>query len=438
VIRIQEIASRIRIRFLAVARNPSGSALPIFAVALPAIVGILGLSVDTGLWYDTKRVVQTSADAAAISGAFRLAAGDHNSINQAALADAVRNGFVSGSPSTSTVHNPPSSGPYAGNPGAVEVILTEQRSLLFSALYLKNSVTIAARAVAMVQTTGDACVLALDPSAAGAVTVQGSTTVNMTHCALAANSTNATAVNIAGNGNLTADTLWTAGGYAQGNSATLALAHPAETHTWPLADPFANETIPSLGSCTVNNASYSNVTRTISPGVYCNGLSFGSNSVITLNPGTYYIDRGNFSVAAQATVTCNCNAPGSGVTIVLTSSSNANQIGRVTINGGANVTLNAPSTAAVAYDGLLFFQDPRASAAQPNKFNGGATMNLTGGLYFPSEQVEWAGNNSSGTPTCTKIVAKTVVFTGNSYMDDSGCAAAGVNPIQITGVALVD
>ena len=99
---------------------------------------------------------------------------------------------------------------------------------------------------------------------------------------------------------------------------------------------------------------------------------------------------------------------------------------------------NAPSSATAPFQGLLFFQDPRATSTHDNKFNGGSTMNLTGGIYFPSEQVEWTGNNSSGTPTCTKIVAKTIVFTGNSNMDDSGCAAAGVNPIQIQGVALVD
>ncbi len=426
------------IQILTAFRDRAGSVLTIVAVTLPALLGIIGLSVDAGLWYDTKRVVQTSADAAAIAGAFRLAAGDHAGINQAALRDAVRNGYVSGSPSTIAVHNPPSSGAYAGNPAAVEALLTEQRPLLLSALFLRNNVTIAARSVAMVKTTGTACVLALDPSAAGALTVQGSTTVNMSHCAVAANSTNSTAINLSGNSSLIAQTLWTAGNYAQGNSASVSLQQAATTDAWPLADPFAGNSIPSLGSCTANNTNLINVTRTLSPGVYCNGLKIGSNSVITLSPGTYYINKGDFTVAAQATVTCACSGSGSGVTIVLTSTSSASQIGQVKINGGATVTLNAPSSPTAQFPGLLFFQDPRATSSQANKFDGGATMNLTGGIYFPSEQVEWTGNNSSGTPTCTEIVAKTVVFIGNSNMDNSGCAAAGVNPIQVTGVALVE
>jgi hypothetical protein len=428
---------RILNRIPAIMRCQLGSAMPILAVILPTVVGVLGLGVDVGLWYDDKRVVQTSSDAAAIAATFRLAAKDQADMNSAATADAARNGFSSASPSTLTLNNPPVSGPYAGNAAAVEAILTEQRPLLLSSLFLSNGVTIAARSVAIVKTTGTACVLALDPAASGAVTIQGSTTVNMSHCAVAANSSNGTAINIAGNGSLTADTLWTAGNYAQGNSSTLSLQQPAMTNEWALADPFAGNTIPPIGGCTANNTNLNNVTQTLSPGVYCNGINIGGHSVITLNPGTYYIDKGDLSIGAQATVTCACSAS-DGVTIVLTSTSGANQIGQVKINGGATVTLQAPSSTTAAFPGLLFFQDPRATSTQPNKFDGGSTMNLTGGVYMPSEQVEWTGNNSSGTPTCTQVVAKTVTFIGNSSMDNSGCAAAGVNPIQIQGVALVD
>ncbi len=428
----------IRTKVRAAVGCQAGSMTIFAALTTPVLVGALGLAVDVGLWYDDHHVVQTSADAAAIAATFRLAAGDRANMTPAATADAVRNGFNSAAPSTLTLHNPPISGPYAGNAAAVEAILTEQRPALLSSLFLGNNVTVAARAVAEVKTTGDACVLALDPTAAGAVTIQGSTTVNMSHCAVAANSSNATAIDIAGNGALDANTLWTAGNVYEGNSATLNLTNPATTDAWPLADPFAGTTIPNLGGCTANNTNLNNVTTTLSPGVYCNGVSIGSHSVITLNPGTYYINKGDFSIGAQATVTCACSAAGSGVTIVLTSTGSASQIGKVTINGGATVTLNAPSDAGAQYEGLLFVQDRRATSTQPNKFNGGSTMNLTGGIYFPSEQIEWTGNNSTGTPTCTKIVAKTVVFIGNSNMDDSGCAAAGVNPIQIQGIALVD
>jgi len=435
---VRNTALRMREGVRAILKNRSGSALPLFAALTPVLLGALGISVDVGVWYSTKRVVETSADAAAIAAAYRLAEGDSATMIQAAQQDAVRNGFVAGAPSTMAVRNPPASGAYAGNPAAVEVALSERRPLMFSSLFLQDGVTISARAVAMAKVTGDACVLALDPTAAGAVTVQGSTTVDMSHCAVAANSSDPGAIAIGGNAALTADTLWTAGNYTVGNSTDLSLQQPATTNAWPLTDPFADTQVPPLGGCTANHLSFNGVTQTISPGVYCNGLGIGSQSTVTLNPGTYYIDGGNLSIAAQATVTCACSGSGDGVTIVLTSSSGANQIGRVIINGGANVTLNAPSDPGADFPGLLFFQDPRATATQPSKFDGGATMNLTGGIYFPAQQIEWTGNNSSGTPTCTKIVAKIVVFTGNSNTDNSGCAAAGVNPIQIQGIALVE
>lgn len=429
---------RLLTQFFAAARGRAGSVLPVLAVILPLLAGIIGLSVDAGLWYDSKRVVQTSADAAAIAGAFVVASGNTGNLGAAALQDAERNGFVSAAPSAYAFNNPPTSGVYAGDPRAVEAVLTEHHSLLLASLFMSGDVAISARSVAQVRTTGTACVLALDPTAASAVNVSGSTTVDMTHCAVAANSTSSSAINLGGSSTLTAETLWTAGNYALGNSVDLDLAQPPAVNAWPLDDPFAGTTIPALGGCDETNLSIINETRTLTPGVYCNGLNLGSGSVVTLEPGVYYINRGNLTVAAQATLTCNCSAAGDGVTIVLTSSGTAAQIGTVTINGGANVTLNAPSDPSAEYTGLLFFQDPRATTSQTNKFNGGATMNLTGGIYFPAGHVDWSGNNSSGTPTCTQIVAKTVTFIGNSYMDNSGCPDAGVNAVQILGVALVE
>jgi Flp pilus assembly protein TadG len=437
------ITSRICARVSAIARDRLGSVAGLFAGALPILVGVFGLSVDAGLWYDNKRAIQTAADAAAIAAAYRLA--ENNGVltpalaaamTAAAIADAKASGFDTASPATVAVNNPPGSGAFAGNAAAAEVILTDQRPLLFASLFLNANVTIAAHSVAAVKTIGTACVLALDPDADRTVWIKDGANIDIANCSAAANSKSEEAIAISGSSSLTADTLWTEGNYSQGNSASVMLEHAAETHAWPLADPFAGTAIPALGGCTADHLSLNHVTRTLSPGVYCNGLGIGSNSVIALDPGTYYIDRGDFTVASTATVTCNCSAAGSGVTIVLTSSGSANQIGKVAIDGGATVTLNAPSDPAGAFRGLLFFQDPAANSIQASRFSGGAPMNLTGGIYFPAGNVEWTGINSGATPACTQIVAKRVAFTGNSSLNDRGCAAAGVNPIRMLGIAL--
>ena len=202
---------------------------------------------------------------------------------------------------------------------------------------------------------------------------------------------------------------------------------------WALQDPYADETIPSsLGACKADGLKLSNTTQTLQPGVYCNGLDIGAKAKITLAPGTYYIDKGDLTINAQATLS------GSNVTIVLTSSGAASQIGTVTINGGAAVNLTAPPDTDTGHRGMIFFQDRRATATGTAKLNGGATMNLFGAVYFPAQAIQFSGNNSSSSPECTQIIGRTVTFIGNSAVKDGGCPAAGVLPIRITGVKVTE
>ena len=435
---MHRLSRYVRHEFRRLLRDRAGAALATFAVAFPVMAGAVGMGLEVGLWYTNRRQAQTSADAAAISGAFERAKGNIGGITAAALKEAQRNGFNNAAPATFAVNNPPASGGAAGNAAAVEVLLTRQQNLLLASLFLDGSVTIAARAVAQVQITGEACVLALDPAAQAAVTNSGNPTVNMAGCVVAANSNDSAAINIAGSSILTAESLWTAGNYEIDGGATLSLASPATTNAWALPDPYGGLSLPAIGGCSQTNASYSNTTTTISPGVYCNGLAFGANSDVTLQPGTYYIDRGDFTVNAQARLRCNCSSPGDGVTIVLTSTGATSQIGTVTINGGADIVLKAPTAETYPLPGLLFYQDPRAPTNGVNKLNGGSSMILDGGNYFPSQLVQWAGTNDTSTPHCVQIVARLVVFTGNSVLDNSHCPEAGVQPIQITGVRVVE
>ncbi len=406
-----------------------------FAVMLPVLVGIVGLGVESGQWYAGKRGLQTAADAAALSGAFERAHGHPDRVQASALRDATRNGFVNTLPNTITVNNPPATGAYTGEQKAVEVILRAHPTLLLSAIDLRD-LTLVARAVAQVQVTGTACVLALDPSASAAISNSGNPTVNMAGCVLAANSDSSSAIDITGSSDLIADSLYTVGDYSSGGSATVNLARDPLTHEFALDDPYANVDIPTISGCDATNASYNN-SRVINPGVYCGGISFGAQANVRLNPGTYYLDGGDFRANAGAVVTCNCSGAGDGVTFVLTSTGSPSQIGTVTINGGANITLNAPPNSS-PFAGILFYQDRRAPTGSTDKFNGGANQSLTGALYFPNQTVEYAGNNSPNAATCTQIIGNQVVFTGNATINNTGCPGAGVQPLQITGVKVVE
>ena len=82
-----------------------------------------------------------------------------------------------------------------------------------------------------------------------------------------------------------------------------------------MTDPYASVPQPSYSGCDYNNTSIgrSSGLQYLSPGVYCKGLAFTNDAIVTMKPGVYIIDRGTFDSAA-APIT------GEGVTIFLTSS----------------------------------------------------------------------------------------------------------------------
>ena len=169
-------------------RDERGVALALVAIAIFALVGITGLAVEAGLWYVVERQNQSAADVAAYSGALELATGQTEQLTAAqvypdicglAQRDAARNNFTFKPeftcPATTPActnpavgqmcaNNPPVLGPNAKNGNAVEVILAQQESTLFSRLWLPSTITINTRAVALVNANDQVCLLALGAS----------------------------------------------------------------------------------------------------------------------------------------------------------------------------------------------------------------------------------------------------------------------------------
>jgi hypothetical protein len=406
-------------------------------IMLPVLFGVSALSIDVGLWYKSRRDYQTAVDSAAVGAAWQRLKGKGQPITIAAKEDAARNGLVIGGNVTMTVNNPPLAGAYTGRSDAVEVIVSLPQVSMLSSIIGVSDVTHTARAVAVVEVQGTACVFALDTMASSAVKIWGSTYVEAIGCVIGSNSNASNSIDLGGSSTLKAESLWAVGNVGQSSNASVTLAKPPTVDAWALDDPYDGLVMPPMGSCTANNLSV-NGTATLNPGTYCGGLSFGSQANVTLTPGTYYMDSGNFTVNGGAKIRCSCPNSTDGVTIVLTSSTGWSNIGTVTINGGADVVLRAPTAANDPFKGLLFYQDPHASTSGLNKLNGGSSMTLTGGVYFPKQQIQFNGDNDSAANTCTQIIARTVEFTGNSKIYNNGCAQAGIEPIKVKGIRLVE
>lgn len=398
--------------------DQNGSIMVLWAITLTATVAMIGLGVETGNWYMAKRNLQSAADAASIAGAYENSSSTRTA---SVITEMSRNGFSSSNGVSVTVNNPPLSGSYSGNSNAVEVIVSQSQQKMFSAVLMDQVPIITVRSVAIRNAAGTACVLALNSISADTLLTNGSAVLNMPNCMLAANSTNNGAISINGNSSVNAYGLYTPGGYSVNGSATLTTATTPVTDGNPLVDPYSSLTMPSFSGC--HHSEYStNNTVILNPGVFCKGFKANANAKITLNPGTYIIDRGTFEINGQAELT------GTDVTIILTSSTGSDYA-KVTINGGAKINLSASTTG--TYKGLAFYQDKHASTNNDNHFNGGSTMNINGALYFPKGHTVFNGGSSITSP-CTQIVAYSLTFNGNNNITNN-CPASSVTPITIPG-----
>ena len=53
-------------------RDRRGGVFVYAAIVAPVLIGAAGLSVDVGMWYANKRLIQSAADSAALAGALEF------------------------------------------------------------------------------------------------------------------------------------------------------------------------------------------------------------------------------------------------------------------------------------------------------------------------------------------------------------------------------
>lgn len=399
-------------------RDQRGNYAILLALLMPVLVGFVGLGTDLSLWFYTHQALQSAAESAAVSAA---TAGRNLSTEANAVTAAY--GFTNGSQNvTVTVNQPPQAGTHTSISNAVEVVVQQLKTPMFTAIWSSQPFPISARAVA-VGGGGVGCMLALNRSVSGAVTVQGSANVTLRNCSLYDNSSDGTALTIGGNSSLSAYSVGVVGGTSgNGISATNGI----RTGVAAATDPYANTSFGSFAGCDANNFR-TNRSVTINPGVYCGGMSVTAGATLTLNPGVYYLDRGDFSAAGNATIT------GTGVTIVFTSSTGRDWA-TASISSNAIINLTAPTTGDTA--GIVLFGDRNMTTGTSFKLSGGGTQTFGGAVYLPKAALDFTGGYDSG-QGCTQVVADTISFAGNSTVT-LDCSGYGTRPIGSLTATLVE
>ncbi len=180
-------------------------------------------------------------------------------------------------------------------------------------------------------------------------------------------------------------------------------------------DPYAHIDVPTGLSCSgelgVNPNQIQNISNS-NGGVQCyRGMDIKGTA--NFDPGIYVIDGstgGSLTVNAQAKVTCTgC------VFILTTTGTDMTKVATAKLNGGATWQVTAPDSG--TYAGIMLYQDRRATSGYTNYVTGDNASVMLGGIYFPSQEVQFTGSSTMDTK-CIQIVARTVVFTGNNYIQN--------------------
>jgi hypothetical protein len=389
-------------------KEQDGGTLIAFTLTLPFIIGALGVFVEAGYWMKSKKDLHLVADMAAHSGAMELIDFENAAAVTSATLDALQNGYDYDMGNI-TVNVPPTSGSYAGGK-AVEVIIEQKGEQYFSSFFGENKINYKVRSVAAVTGDDSICLLALNTTERGAFELTGSSSTDIAKCSIASNSSHGQGARIAGTATVNMECMQAVGGIYEGNTTTVTHECLAlQSGTDPINDPYADMVAPNLAtypSVCSTPASISSNEWAMSPGRYCADMDF--NELVRMSPGLYVLD------GAQMKFNGSAELQGTGVTIVLM---NRGEI--VSINGSSHFELSAPLTG--DYKGVLIFSDPDTQRSTDTiKINGDSSSSFDGLLYFPTQDIEFGGNSSSGA-SCTLVVADTISLSGNAEFETTDC-----------------
>jgi hypothetical protein len=383
-------------------------------IGLTALIGTLGLGTESTFLLFKHRQMQSVADSAALSGAMALSQEFPRDPRSEARAVAGRLGYVHGVDQVAvTVNVPPASGAQAGNPDAVEVIVSQPQDLAMMRLFGDESANVGTRSVAIRRDIGRYCILALDMAAARAMFVSNNAEVSTLDCGVAINSNSQQAL-VMNNNAVINGSVTTRGAWSLANNAALN-GSPHIQHGPLIADPYGDVALQAAPPCTAQSGSGSNnITRNLTPGHFCSGWDFKNNVTLNLAAGTYYVD-------SKMSLNNNVVVNGTGVTLVVN--------GNYAMDISNNAVLNVSAPTSGQYAGLVFFGRRDGSPSVVQKFSNNTVLNIQGAVYFPNQIVEFDNNGATTADGCTHVIGRMVRLMNNAALLND-CDDTGVKPIS--------
>ena len=424
----------------------------ITALLFPVLLAFLALAVDIGKIYDLKRRTQNAANAGALGGAFEVyrihAATD---VDQAGHEDAIKNGFDNSDSNVTVTINYPYT--WQGVSGYVEAIVTETVPTYFAGVFNQNDVIVRSRAVAGLGNYSSGCVIALDPSAQGALTIQGTADFDV-NCEIEVPSDHPKGLRINGSPPcVNSSGMGVVGGYfTPGNNSCIdpppvgGMMYDEDPMSKALYDGVLTEPDPVGMTCDYTNTNIGGGAVTLTPGYYC-GTSFVdavtgltvyrpaiqiTGGTVDFEAGVYYLDSG-MSIGGGAVVT------GDDVlfynTNYVAAPSEYDYWDEISVTGNAVVTLSGYESS--PYQGALIWEDSSAPTGnRTHLFGGTATLNFSGFIYAPNSEVAWRGTND--TTGWLMVVANTVELSGTPFGSGGSFGGGGGPALPFQTVTLVE
>jgi hypothetical protein len=357
---------------------------------------------------------------------------------QAALDEANHNGYANdGTRSVVTVNIPPASGPYQGQPGYAEVLVTSHQPRFFSSVFGSGPLPVGARAVARgAWVVPNAGVIVLNYSGKGTLSDQGNGAFTEVGAPVIVNSNNPSAAMDTGNGTMKAPEFDITGGYVvsgNGQMLTAPIANNILTGVHPTPDPLASLPVPDpppAGKMTKTPIGWGNFQYTLTPGSYSNLPNFGAGDVVTFqqasagNGGIFYLSAGGLNSQGAGLV---MDPTTSGGILLYNAGTGTNDKINITGNPSGTVNLSPPSDG--PYTGLTIFQARDASEDLQIAGNGnftiygtlyaaGATLKVTGngavsniGSQYVTNDLTLAGNGNVAITWKGPLLARTRIIT---------------------------
>jgi hypothetical protein len=402
-----------------VQRDRRGSVAVQVALVLTVLVGFaaLGLEITTLLLQQRKQ--QAAADAAAIAAG--VTGRTTTQLTNEALAMTGSYGFVNGSNSVVvTVNKPATGGTYDAN--SVEVIVQKAYPARLLKLFKYTSFTIKARAVSAPGRRSSGCLLALDTSASGAVTIRNNSSITNTNCELAANSSSSTALILENSAHILGP-VYLVGNYQLGNSASITGTPLVTGGVTPVVDPYASVPLPSAPTkCDrTQTVTIKGKKNTLTAGYYCGGIIIDNGADVTLGPGIYFID-GVFSLGQNSIIVGT-----SGVTLLF------NSAPQISVAQGVALSITAPLSGDTA--GMAMVSQRTVTGLF--SINNNATMLIEGAMYFPGMTATIGGQAQTTGANCTQLIAKKLDL-GSNLAFKADCSGTAVKPIGRTQPVLIE